>query len=379
MSNLLFVEKYRPRSLEEFIGNKKQLMQVMELCKNYKKGKGILLYGPPGTGKTETAYLVAKLLGYQIIETNASDSRNIEDIKKMISSVGKQRTLFATKHIILMDEVDGLDPSRDKGAIKEIINLISISPYPVILTSNDAYNKRLRNLLPYVVLIKYNKLSSRDIVIRLREIASKEGINIEEKAIRFIADHSNGDMRAALNDLQVLSSKKEVTYDDALNSLGYREYEKEVFDVLPVIFKTMSLNTALTVASQSTLDFDMLFEWIRENISIEYKLKEDIDRAYYWLSISDIYRGRIRRQQYWRYLYYAQQLLVGGVALAKKEKYPGFTKYQYPKKIKILSSGKQQRAIDKEKMKEISIQLHVSTKKIREEYKLLIDKIDNLI
>ncbi len=370
--------KYAPTRIEEFLGNKSQLMKVIEWLKHPKPGKGLLLYGPPGTGKTLSVYLAARTLKMQVIETNASDVRDVEKIKQMASGVGKQKTLFLPNHVILFDEVDGIGGLEERGSIAEIARFIKESRFPVVLTANDAYTNKLRPLLPYCELLKFNKVPIREIYARLKYIAMKEGLEIDEKALKFIADKSNGDVRGAINDLQLLAqTKKHITYEDAINTLGYREYDKEIFEVLPVIFKTLSFKNAMFLASQLNIDFDLLFEWIRENISIEYKDPEDVAKAYYYLARGDLFRKRIMKRQYWRYIVYAQALAIGGVAVAKKQKYPGFTRYQYPLKIRLMKQKKEERDAMKEEMKDLAKKLHASSKKIKDEYSYLLEKLKN--
>ncbi len=370
-----YTVKYFPKSIDEFLGNKPQLFKVINYIKNPIPGKALLLYGPPGTGKTASVYLAAKITNAKVIETNASDTRNLMKIKELAEGVGQQRILFSQRHVILLDEVDGISSSfEERGAIYAITELINKAKYPIILTANDAYEKKLSPLWSICEMIKFNKVPSREIFSRLKFIAEEEGLKIDEKALKFIADRSNGDVRGALNDLQILASKKErISYEDALNILGYREYDKEIFEALPIIFKTEKLKTALMVASQLNIDLDMLFEWIRENITVEYKDIEDIANAYYYLSLGDLYRKLIVKRQNWKFLAYANEFTIGGVAVAKKQKYPGFTKYRYPLKLKILKETKEERGERKEEISELSKKLHASTKKVREHYGFLLE------
>ena len=140
--------KHAPKTIEGFLGNKQQLMKVIEWLKHPKKGKALLLYGSPGTGKTLSVYLAAKALNMQVIETNASDVRDVDRIKQMAAGVGKQKTLFLPNHVILFDEVDGIGGLEERGSIAEIVKFIKESRFPVVLTANEAYTTKLRTLIP---------------------------------------------------------------------------------------------------------------------------------------------------------------------------------------------------------------------------------------
>src|SRR3989344_1181590 len=109
-----FAEKYRPSSLKEVIGNQ---VTLMKLRKAVSEKKPVLLYGLTGTGKTSAVQALAKDLNYELIEVNASDTRNKDSIHSVIGSAASQMSLFSKGKIILIDEVDGLSGQKDRGGI----------------------------------------------------------------------------------------------------------------------------------------------------------------------------------------------------------------------------------------------------------------------
>jgi replication factor C large subunit len=113
---------------------------------------------------------------------------------------------------------------------------------------------------------------------------------------------------------------------------------------------------------------DEIFWWIEQNIPNEYERPEEIAKAYDMLSRADIFRGRIMRRQYWKLLKYMIDLMTGGVALSKEELYRKFSRYSYPDKIKYLGMTKAKRAMQKEKLGELSKYLHCSSQKIKTEF-----------
>ena len=111
-----------------------------------------------------------------------------------------------------------------------------------------------------------------------------------------------------------------------------------------------------------------IFWWIEENILNEYEKAEEIAKAYEALSKADLFRTRITREQNWKFLKYMIELMTAGVALSKKEMYRKFTRYKYPSKLIVLGRTKFERREEKEKLLELSKELHCSTRKIREEF-----------
>lgn len=104
----------------------------------------LLLSGPPGIGKTTTVRLLAKQMGYELIETNASDLRNKKGVDGLLNHLIDNQTLgfnkkeveTNNKKIILMDEVDGMS-AGDRGGNQELIKKIDNTKTPIICICND--------------------------------------------------------------------------------------------------------------------------------------------------------------------------------------------------------------------------------------------------
>ena len=116
----MLLNKYKPKKLNEIIG---QDNAISKLRKAVNEKKAVLIYGVPGIGKSSSIYTLAHNLDYEIIEINASDYRNKDQIDKKVGSSSRQQSLFSKGKIILIDEIDGLNKD-DRGAVQEIINII---------------------------------------------------------------------------------------------------------------------------------------------------------------------------------------------------------------------------------------------------------------
>ncbi|MGE5574893.1 MAG: AAA family ATPase, partial [Ignavibacteria bacterium] len=131
-NDLLWVEKYRPKNIEDIVGNEEAKSLFIEWLKNKRHTKkAVLLYGPPGVGKTALANAAAKEFGFTIIEMNASDTRS----EKAVNAVAKPATSYmaldnfsgATKksgNMLFLDEVDGIAGNEDRGGVNAIIKII---------------------------------------------------------------------------------------------------------------------------------------------------------------------------------------------------------------------------------------------------------------
>jgi len=365
----MFVVKYRPKSLKDFVNQKEALAKFIEWYNSWKPGsKAALLYGKPGVGKTCLVEAFANDKNLELIQMNASDTRNKNQIEEVFGNASKSLPFFKKGRIFLIDEVDGIAGKQDAGGIQAIINLIKNTKFPVVLTANDIYDAKLRPLREYCELIELKPLSVWDIEKKLKEICEKEGISYDKEVLNSLAKRSEGDLRAAINDLEIVCrGKKKIELKD-LEVLGYRDREREMFEALKILFKTSSFTGAKMSIANVDLEPENIFWWIEENIPNEYEKEEEIAKAIESLAKADLFRARIINRNYWKLLRYFNDLMTAGVSLSKKEVYRKFTKYQFPSKIRYLSTYKQQREEEKEFLKKLSKVLNCSTKKIRKEF-----------
>jgi len=364
-----WTEKYAPQKVADVVGQKKAVDQFTIWLRSWKPGKKVALFhGPAGTGKTSLVEALGKEKNLEVIEMNASDFRTAQQIKEIIGQSMKQKSLFKKGKIFFIDEIDGLAGREDRGGAGEIIKIIKESQYPIILTANNPWDTKLRSLRSYCQLIRFGKVFYWDVIKKLQNICEKEKIKCNKEIIVQIAKRSEGDLRSAINDLETLAKdKKEITLKD-LDSLGNREREMNIFDVLKIIFKTKTAMSAKLSVQNTDKDPKEIFLWVEQNIINEYEKSDEIAKAYEMLSRADLFMQRIKNRQEWKFEKYMIDLMTAGVALSKKEMYRKFSRYQPPDRIRFLGATKVERAEDKEKLSELSKQLHCSTRKVRENF-----------
>lgn len=364
----MWVRKHSPRTLKEFVNQKEGVEKFLNWYNNWKKTrKPCLIYGPPGIGKTCFVYAFAHEKKLEVIELNASDFRDATTLKRILGSAVSQSSLFGKGKIFLIDEIDGIAGKEDRGGLAEILKIIPNSKNPVVFTANDAWDPKLKSIREISEIIEFKKIGARDMEKALKFILSKEGIEYEQNVIKQIVLRNEGDLRSAINDLETIArGKKKITIKD-LEALGYREREQNIFDILKIIFKTKSIRGARFAILSSDRDPEEIIWWVENNIFNEYENAEEIAKAYETLAKADIFRRRITMRQNWRLMMYMIDL-IASVAVCKRDTYRKFTKYQYPDRLKILSTTKFKREAEKEKLENLSKKLHCSTRKIKTEY-----------
>ena len=117
-STLLLI--YAPTKLKSLIGNVEIVDRVIAWANAWKEGKNpkpLLLFGNSGTGKTALAIIVAKEFNWQLFEMNSSDLRDKESIEKIVGAAISNSSLFSSKRLILLDEVDSISPRDRVGQV----------------------------------------------------------------------------------------------------------------------------------------------------------------------------------------------------------------------------------------------------------------------
>jgi len=362
-----FIEQYRPKKVNEIIGQDDSLRQLMKFILNVinKKSlkKGILLYGPPGTGKTAAAHAVAHEINAEAVELNASDFRDRESIKTIVGGAIRQKSLFDKNKIIIVDELEGIHGREDYGGLNELLKILNESTYPIIMITNQPYNEKLRELRKHAEMIQFEKISEENLGKIIQKICDEEKIIINSDTLKRIVLLSDGDARAAINDLQTITSGRKNLEESHIKVLGKREREETIFNALNFIFKGKSL-AVLNAFDNVDMETDELILWIDENLPLEYSGIE-LSRAYRALSKADIFRRRIIRNQHWRFLVYINELITAGIAFAKDTDKNRFVKYK--RTSRLLKMWIENQTKKKVIAKKLASKIHCSTKKALKE------------
>ena len=364
------IKKYTPKSTSEILGQDEAINQLKDFVVNFKKQKkkAALLYGPSGCGKTASVCAIANELGLELLEINASDYRNKEQIDQRVGSATQQMSLFFRGKLILVDEIDGLSGTKDRGGASEIANLIQKSAFPILMTANNPWDNKFSSLRKKTVMVQFNPLETESIYKVLKNICDKEGIRYEESALKALALRSAGDLRGSIIDLQTISLVNKTLDRSSLDELGDRNKVESVLNALLKIFKTTDPKIAIESFDNVQEDLDQCFLWVDENLPHEYTKQADLARAYDHLSRADVFRGRIKRWQHWRFLVYQNALLSAGVAVSKDEKYKKFVQYKPTGRILKLWWAKQKNMKKKEIAGKIAKRTHTSTKQIMKDF-----------
>jgi replication factor C large subunit len=374
LKNIPWCEKYRVHELAGIKGQELAIDKVKMFLRVFPKKRAIILHGPPGVGKTSLAYAVSAEIGAEILELNASDFRNKEKIGAIVGPASRQASLFGKGKIILIDEVDGISAIKDRGGLAELLGLLAKSSFPIIITANDIWDKKFSMLRKKAEVVALKEVDSKNILKIMMDVCEKENVVVSGEVLKGIAIRSRGDIRAAINDLEVLSS---MDSDSLMKEVGDRDREGSVFDALKKVFQGSGIDEEMIrVYDDVNMPIDDLFLWIEENIPIAYR-GEELCRALDFLSLADVYRGRIRRQRHYRFMVYEYFLLGAGISSVKKYERGGWMQYKKPSRILKIWLQNQRAAKKKSICEKYAKACHISVKTAMKDFLLLRIILEN--
>jgi replication factor C large subunit len=175
-----------------------------------------------------------------------------------------------------------------------------------------------------------------------------------------LARRSGGDLRGAINDLQALANIGKVI--DTLDDVDDRKKTDSMLNALMLVFRSKKAENVLGAFDNVDADLNEALMWVDENLPKEYA-GADLRRAYNWLSRADVFKGRIRRWQHWRFLVYINTLLTAGIATAKEQKSSGFVSYKQSGRILKLWQAKMKNAKRWAIAQKVAEYNHTSSKK----------------
>ena len=362
-------DKYKPACFADIKGQNEAIQKIKNFMQKFPQKKVLILQGPSGTGKTSLAYALASETKSEILEINASDLRNSEQIKTIIGHASQQQSLFGNRKILLVDEIDGIT-KNDTGGLSEIIRIIQTTNFPIIITANNIWDRKFNELRRNSELLQIKELNYNTIFEIIKEISEKENFSLSENLLKSLSIKSKGDVRAAINDLQTISI--ETSHED----IHERDKEIDIFNTLKQIFQKLPTKETLFLYDKVNMPLDEILLWLEENIPTEYSGKE-LYKAFEALSKADVFRGRIHRQQHWRFLVYENFLLSAGISSAKKQTKNSFNRYKKPSRILKIWLINQKLKYKKSISEKYAKATHTNKKRAEKEFPLIKPILQN--
>ncbi|RLG80164.1 MAG: replication factor C small subunit, partial [Thermoprotei archaeon] len=281
MAELLWAEKYRPRSLDEIV-NQEEIVSRLKKFVREKNMPHLLFAGPPGTGKTTAAHALAHDLygeNYQqyLLELNASDERGIDVIRTKVKEFARSRVPGEIPFkIIILDEADNMTADAQQ-ALRRLMEMYTATTRFILIANYPS--KIIEPIQSRCAFFRFTPLKKEDVVARLRWIAEQENVMYDPEALEVIYEVSEGDMRRAINILQAASALGKVTVDAVYKVIGLahpREVREMINLALDGRFTEARDKLRQLMVEYGLSGIDIIKQIHREIFSTEIKLPEQL-------------------------------------------------------------------------------------------------------
>jgi len=261
IKNSLYVEKYRPNKLDEFIGNSDVMVRFANYIKN-KDAPHLLLYGRAGTGKTTLAKLLVSEIGADKLYINASDENDIETVRTKIKRFAMSASINNNLKFIILDEADYLTPNA-QAALRSLMESVShITRF--ILTAN--YQSRIiEALVSRCTSFEIRPLSKPMVAARIDHILKTEGIKYDVKDFVPIINSYFPDLRKIINEIQRCVIGNKLVVDS--ETIKHSDYRLQVLEVLKDKKEKKKFEVIRKlVLNNQVKDFSDMYSLIYENL-----------------------------------------------------------------------------------------------------------------
>ncbi|WOV93480.1 MAG: replication factor C small subunit [Candidatus Nitrosoabyssus spongiisocia] len=218
MTDIMWVEKYRPTKLSDIVGQTEIIKSIEALLKNQSEMPHLLFSGSAGVGKTTTAlclthHILGKNRKNNVLELNASDERGIGMVRERVKKFSRFVSMGADVpfKIIILDEADEMT-SDAQTALRRIIE--DTAKYCRFILIANNVSKIIGPIQSRCSAFKFSGISKKELTAHLKTIAKSEKIKVDEEGLNTIYEHAKGDLRHSINILQTVSSSGDVTVDN---------------------------------------------------------------------------------------------------------------------------------------------------------------------
>jgi DNA polymerase III delta prime subunit len=260
-NNSLWVEKYRPKKLADYVGNEHLKSKVEGYLENGDVPH-LLLYGKAGTGKTTLAKLIVNSIDCDYMILNASDENNVDTVRNKVKNFASSMG-FKPFKIIILDEFDYMTGNA-QAILRNLMETFS-QHCRFILTCNYV-EKVIEPIQSRCQTFQIIPPTKKDVAVQISKILNSESIKFEPKDLVPIIDSAYPDIRKVINTCQLNSIKGELKIDT--QNLLENDYKMKVLDILKSSDdkRNKYMKIRQTIINSKTTDFTELFTLLYDKV-----------------------------------------------------------------------------------------------------------------
>lgn len=318
--------------ISDFVGNENSRKKIIEWFVNWENGsKPILLVGPPGVGKTSFVHALSREFNIDLVELNASDTRNKNMLAQIVFPIFSNASLTGKNYVLFLDEIDGISKREDSGGLDFLVELFKEPTIRVIMAANKS-NEAVKKISKVSKTVTFAPIPPRLSMLYLDKILKIQNSSLKVNNKVELVRNSIGDIRSLLNSAQVMTAgyliaKRPVVEIDIENMIN-QFFSSNTFDEALEIVRRADVSYSDPRFGQSSEDRrkDVLAAFFASIVMSKIEmatLSTLLDR----LSELDVILSRSLTVRNWKILRYFPLILTKSLFYESRSKYIRYNRY----------------------------------------------------
>ncbi|MDW0148361.1 MAG: AAA family ATPase [Nitrososphaeraceae archaeon] len=233
--------------ISEFVGNENSRKKVVEWLVKWSDGsKPLLLVGPPGVGKTSFVHALSREFDIDLIELNASDTRNKNLLAQVIFPIFSNASLTGKNFLLFLDEIDGISNREDSGGLDFLLDLFKEPSIRVVMAANKS-NEAIKKISKVSKTITFSPIPPRLSMLYLDRILRLQNSSMKLEDRIAVVRNCFGDIRSLLNAAQVMKAGYTTTKNPVLDI--------DIENMINYFFSSTTFEEALDIVQRADISY----------------------------------------------------------------------------------------------------------------------------